>query len=129
MKSTTLKAALLGMIDAIDDDAGLSDDEVAAELAAVGIDLAAATRNLNGAIRGLENTERRRQLDRARSARLSSAGRSRLDAVRAMQLPVVQLRARISTLDGRVAHRDLEGQSVEDLESLLADLMDLDAPE
>ncbi len=129
MKSTSPKAALLGMIDAIDDHAGLSDDEVAAELAAAGIDLAAASRNLDGAIRSLENAERRRQLDRARSARLSAAGRRRLDAVKALHLPVAQLRARISTLDGRVAHRDLEGQSVEDLESLLADLMDLDAPE
>ncbi len=113
------------LADELDDVAGLTDEEVLVELKASGIDPAAPTRRIDKAIDLVEAEERRSRLVRARSQRLSHSHRNRLGAVQARQLPLEELRAEIRALQGQVAHRDFGGETRDDLESMLADLLDV----
>lgn len=113
----------------LEDDAGLTDAEVEAELKAAGVDLRSARTKLDATLLQVENANRRQRLDRARRERLSSGSRDRLADVRAHAYPLTELHAQIARRGAVVARRDLEGRSREDLESLLADLLALDEPE
>ena len=113
------------LADELDDVACLTDEEVLAELKASGIDRSVSTRKIDAAIDLVEAEERRSRLVRARSQRLSHAHRNRLGAVQSRQLPLDELRAQIRGLQGQVAHREFGGETRDDLESLLADLLDV----
>lgn len=113
----------------LEDDAGLTDAGVEAELKAAGVDLRSARTKLDATLLQVENANRRQRLDRARRERLSSGSRDRLADVRAHAYPLTELHAQIARRSAVVAHRELEGRSREDLESLLADLLALDEPE
>lgn len=123
------KKALLALFDDIDDDSNLSDEEVAAELAGAGIDVKKASLRLEKVLVRLGNARRREQLDRARAERLSRAHGDRLSEVRAMQLPLPVLKARVAEHAAHFAHRELDAMTREDLESQLADLLDLEEDE
>jgi hypothetical protein len=51
--------AISALVDAIDDDAGLTDQEVLAELHAAGIDLKGAAHKLDDALRRVASTDQR----------------------------------------------------------------------
>jgi hypothetical protein len=116
---------LRGLVDLMDDDAGLTDEQVAEDLRAAGVDLVAATKRLDTILARVTNARKRTALDRARTQRTRHAGSDRREAIRAQHLPMEELRGRIARLAGRVAHRDLEDLTREDLESQLADLLDI----
>lgn len=123
--STSAKTAFLRLIEGLDDDSALSSEEAASEARAKGIDLDDATQRLDTTLRRVINARRRKVLDEARRSRLSDRFSSSLAAIQAMRLPLSELNNRITQLSGLVAHRELSDVSREDLESQLADLMDL----
>jgi len=130
MKTTSSdKKALLALFADIDDDCNLSDEDVAAELAGAGIDVKKARLRLEKALVRIGNAQRREQLDRAQAERLSRAMGDRLSDIRAMQLPLPVLKTRVAAHAAHFAHRELDVMTREDLESQLADLLDLEEDE
>lgn len=110
------------------DDERDGEELVRADLEGFGVDVQAEKRKFRALLDGLEARARRRVLDEARDARVSRADRRerKLNEIKQQQLPLHVLARKASELGGARAHRDLEKETREDLESYLADLL-LDA--
>lgn len=114
----------------LDDTEGMTDEEIRAELAADGIDLAAAQKRLAQAWQDEMMAAKRERLDVAKAAREARRSVDWLPKVKAMQLSFDGLVAEIARLTSQsqvaLHHRDLKGVSREVLEAHLADLMALE---
>lgn len=98
---------------------------VRADLKGFGVDVQAEKVKFLALLDGLEVQARRRVLDQARATRVARAARRErmLSDIRQKRLPLHVLAQKARDLGGVRAHRDLEGETREDLESYLADLL------
>lgn len=116
----SLQALLLALLDDGED----SDIQILADLEEMGIDLAAATRQLDIHVATRDAEARRRKLSRARIERLSHE--QRRPTTRSFRdLSTPDLLSRIQSMGGATAHRDYASWSREDLESAYQDLLAL----
>lgn len=116
----SFRALLLNLLDDEED----SDTQVLADLEEMGIDIAAASRQLDAHVAAHDVATRRNRLSRARIERLSHAQRRTL-ARPFRDVPTAELVSRIQSMGGAAAHRDYTAWSREDLESAYEDLLAL----
>lgn len=116
----SFRALLLDFLDDEED----SDAQVLADLEEMGIDVAAATQQLDAHVAARDAASRRKKLSRARIERLSHAQR-RTTTRSFRDLSTAELVSRIQSMRGTAAHRDYASWSREDLESAYEDLLAL----
>lgn len=117
----SFQALLLNLLDDEED----SDAQVLADLEEMGIDVAAATQQLDAHVVARDAASRRKKLSRARIERLSHAER-RATPRSFRELSTAELVSRIQATGGTAAHRDYASWRREDLESAYEDLLALE---
>ncbi len=114
---------LFAFLDTEDDD--MDSTALAAQLRSRGIDVAEADRVITQSITSVVAATKRRRLDRARHERIVEGSSRWLPEVQRRRYTEETLRRKIASFTADVGHRELNSQRRLDLESQLADLIEL----